>query len=165
MMVVVPATAAAQPVSSLAEVILNPGDHVRIVGADGLPRSGEVRALSSTALEIEAQGRVMRLSEEDLREVSARDGLRDGVLIGLGVGLTAGIVSTMRSSDTGDNLEGLENMIRFSLGGGIGTLAGLGIDWALRSYRPVYRARSPLVRVSPLIAPRWTYGAVLAFRW
>lgn len=140
------------------------GEKVRVIRLDGSEMRGELSAIEPTALAVEVDGRVVRISGADVREIGVKDGVYNGILLGMGAGLAAGLVAggLATSPDDGD-LRGFAITLAGAAGLGVGIGLGAAIDAAAANFRTLYRAPMT-VRVAPFAAPGG-YGALVALAW
>ena len=162
------ATTEAQPVHSFPALAahLDTGENVTIITADGERTDGEVIAMSSTGLDIDVDGRMVRFDAAQLKEIGLRrDSFVNGTLIGLGTGAAAGFLMGVLISEDAGNLRGLVIMFGGSLGAGIGSGLGFAADALVRRYRVLYSAPRSLVSVSPVVAPGRIRGVAMTLQW
>lgn len=167
--VAVTAPGAAQPVTTFAQLPLHldEGDRVRIVGTDGVERTGSISALAPTTIGVEVDGTVVRFNAADVREIAVPDGFRNGVLIGVGAGSAVGLAAgVMLTSGDDDPITPAIIILSTAAGAGAGVGIGITIDALKRHYRILYRApASTVFRMLPVVAPGQGYGALLSVRW
>ncbi|WP_110171224.1 hypothetical protein [Luteitalea pratensis] len=159
-------SAQAQPVGPLTDVgtQVEVGEKVRVLRLDGSEVRGELSAVEPTSLDVEVDGRVVRIDAADVREVGVKDGVYNGILIGMGAGLAGGLVAGQLATSPDDgNLRGLVVMVTGAAGLGVGIGLGAALDAAAGHFKLVYRAAAT-VRVAPFAATGG-YGAVVAVAW
>ncbi len=62
--------------------------------------------MGPAVIDVEVEGRMVRLGGADVREIGVLDSRRNGILIGLGAGLAAGLATGLLISQDGGNLRG-----------------------------------------------------------
>ena len=108
---------------------LSPNRHVQVVTPGLLVEDGEVRALSTSVVELSQDGTPVSVDLDDIRAVSVRSGHSiQGMLWGLGAGLLVGSVSGLMvasfncQTPVGCNSAEKEGAVRW--GGVLGVLGG-----------------------------------------
>jgi len=161
-----PAAAVGQPVSTLAELPLhlNLDDAVTVVGRDGLLWRGRVLDMTPETLVLAVRDSrqsttALVLTANRIHEVSLRrrDSLRNGALIGFGICSVLAVAGISQDDPPVGAYFGV-----VLVEGGLGAAVGAGIDALFRSRVVVYRADEPRWHLA-LGAIRG--GVVLRIRW
>lgn len=161
-----PSHAQASAIGSLSDLRaqVEAGEKVRVLRVDGQELRGELIALDSTGVDIDAAEGVVRITAADIREIGLKDGVYNGLLIGMGTGLAAGLLTGLLTTSPDDgNLRGFGVMLAGAAGLGVGLGLGAVLDARAAHYTTIYRSTAT-VRVTPLAAPG-AYGASIAIAW
>jgi hypothetical protein len=136
-------------------LLVRPGDKVSVTGPTG-EVTGKLAQLSSSALKLNAHGRVLDFHEADVSAIRQRraDSLQNGALIGLCVG--SGLVLALIASADDAPLDGWVLMATAAYGG-IGAGIGAGVDALIVGRQVIYErapARGARLRISPVLTAR-----------
>jgi hypothetical protein len=135
-----PGPASAQEARSFEQlqVLVKPGDSVYVTETGGTESKGRITGLSTTSLQIQANGRTRDLMETDVARIRQwrQDSLRNGALIGAGAGLalSTAFVATLCDDDCRNGWAVL-GVVFYT---GVGAAAGAGIDALIPHKRTIY---------------------------
>lgn len=151
-------TSAAQDVPASfdqLQVVVKPGDIVRIVTPTGTMTTGKIAGLSPTTLSLDVKGTRRDFSQADVSRILQRrpDPLRNGALIGFAIGAGAFVIPVLMEED--DNI-GAVTVFGAAMTGGLGALFGALADSIYRGRQVIYSRPSGTaasVRVAPIVSP------------
>lgn len=137
------------------QVLVKPGDTVRVTDGTGVEARGTIGALSPSSLEMVIEGNRRIFAENDVRTIRQRrgDSLKNGAWWGFGI--MAGLALLGAASEAPDNDDAGAVAVGVLASGGLGAAIGVGVDAMIRSNEVVF-SRPPGVStrltVSPLLA-------------
>lgn len=159
-----PITASAQAVASNFQELrfkVKPGDTVYVTDDAGRERKARILELSRSSLLLSMDGTRRDLSENNVRRIRQRlpDPLLNGAVIGAVSVMTLSTVSSIASSDRGENETFGWADVGFILYlGSIGAGVGTGIDALIQGRKIIYETPGSASRrsfgVSPVLSPR-----------
>jgi hypothetical protein len=135
-----PGQASAQQARSFEQlqVLVKPGDKVYVTDTSGTESKGRITGLSTTSLQIQANGMTRDLMETEVARIRQwrQDSLRNGALIGAGAGLALSIAFITTLCD--DDCRGEWAVLGVMFYSGVGAAAGAGIDALIPHKRTIY---------------------------
>jgi hypothetical protein len=168
-----PRFAMAQQTSSFEQlrVLVEPGDTVVVIDADGKATQGKIESLSAASLRLASKGSVREFGQRDAVEIRQRrgDSLKNGAIIGAVTGGGLGTLGAVALCSHGwCRGNGAEVAAAIVFCTGVGAAAGVGIDALFKPTQTIYRAPGQTafnaVRVVPLlgggrkgVAVRWSF--------
>ena len=137
------------------QVLVKPGDTVRVTDGTGVEARGTIGALSPSSLEMVIGGNRRIFSENDVRTIRQRrgDSLRNGAWWGFGI--MAGLTLLGAAAQDVDNDDAGAVVLGVLASGGFGAAIGVGVDAMIRSNEVVFSRPagvSTRLTVSPLFA-------------
>jgi hypothetical protein len=136
------------------QVLVKPGDTVRVTDGTGVEARGTIGALSASSLEMIIEGNRRIFSENDVRTIRQRrgDSLKNGAWWGFGI--MAGLALLGAAAEAPDGNAG-EAVLGVLASGGFGAAIGVGVDAMIRSNEVVFSRPADVstsLTGSPLLA-------------